>query len=90
MTRLVIWPEPALCGPELGDPVVERESEGDCRAKRELGPPLLPSPRSWLEKGVEVRRGLPEDVTLRDLVWAVCAAAWPRGEKREEVDEFEE
>ena len=81
-TKLVSWPRPpALCGPveDTGEPVVESETDGECRTSR--GPPAPPPdtlpPCCEAEERLameEARRGLLVEVTARDRL-PLCS--WP-------------
>ena len=77
ITRLVSCPAepPALYGPvdETGEPVVESESDGECLTSREPPVPLpaTPPPACDADERLareEARRGLPVEVTARDLL----------------------
>ena len=90
MTREVSC-APALCGPaEKGEPAVDCEREGECRASREVPAPLPPACDGLARE--DARRGLPAEVTARDRLplRMPLTCAEPEGDMSEFVDEVED
>lgn len=94
-TRLVNWlDEPlALCVPvgDAGDPaLLDRESEGECRARRDEPPPALPMPADDKLARDAARRGLPAAVALRERLLVCRGPTEPDGETNELADDVED
>lgn len=86
LTRLVSCEE---LPPEddIGDPRVDEDTEGECRASRELPPRPTLLPLACVK---DVRRGLLEFVMarVRWFEWVSCDG--PEGEAREVLDETDD